>query len=217
MLLKMLLMLLSLGFFFSDTGGGSAGDDDGGGDDDSGDDGAGGEDGGDDDESSDDDGGDDRAELKAALDKERKARRDAVKAQKALQRELDALKAGDGDGDSDKLTAAEQRAEAAERRLREATGRSAVMDAANEANAIDLDVVYAMVRDELEYDDAGEPTNVEDVLEELQERKPKLFRHSKGRGDGGAGGDTKVEVLPGVDRIRHAYEQNAKKQKAGRR
>ena len=206
MLLKMFLMLLSMTFFFFETDGGAGGDD---GDGDDG--GGGGDDSGGSDDGSDDDGADDddgAAKLKSALQKERDARKTAVKAQKDLQRELDALK-GKDQSDGQKLTAAEERAQNAEQRLREATGRTAVLDAASKAIATNLNAVYAMVRDDLEFDDEGEPTNVDDVLAQLKTDEPDLFKHSKGRGDGGSGNDgtNQREVKPGFDRLRVAYEK----------
>ena len=89
----------------------------------------------------------------------------------------------------DALKAADQRATAAEQRLQDANARSAVTDAATKANAISTRAVYALIRSDLEFDDAGEPTNVGALLKAAQKDEPSLFRASNGSGDGGAGGD----------------------------
>lgn len=159
-----------------------------------------------------DDGGEDSG-LKSALDKERKARKASEKAAKDLQRQIDELTNRDKSEEeqtASKLTAAEERAQAAEQRLRDATGRTAIYDAATKAHAISLNAVYAMAKDGLEFDDDGEPTNVDDVLAGLRKTEPQLFRHSAGRGDGGAGNDNQREIRPGYDRITHAYETTSK-------
>ncbi len=89
----------------------------------------------------------------------------------------------------DALKAADQRATAAEQRLRDANARSAVTDAATKANAISTRAVYALIRSDLEFDDeTGEPTNVAALLKAAQRDEPSLFRAANGSGDGGAGG-----------------------------
>ena len=208
MLLKLLIALAPM-LFFSDNGSGAGG---GGGDDANGGDGGDNTAGADERSGVGDDGGDDSG-LKSALEKERKARKSAEKATRDLQRQIDELSNRDK-SDEEKatqaVTAAQERAEAAERRLREATGRTAIYDAATKANAISLGAVWALAKDGLEYDEDGEPTNVDTVLAGLQKQEAQLFRHSGGRGDGGAGTETKREVKPGFGRLVNAYETTSK-------
>lgn len=81
-----------------------------------------------------------------------------------------------------------QRAESTAQRLRTANARVAVTEAATRANAIDSAAVVALVRDRLEFDDEGEPTNVAAVLDAARKQHPALFRAAAGSGDGSKGG-----------------------------
>lgn len=86
------------------------------------------------------------------------------------------------------LKAAEERAARAEQRARTLVGRQAVTDAATTAKAISTAAVYALIRDDLEYDDeTGEPTNVAALITKAQKSEPDLFRAANGSGDGGKG------------------------------
>ena len=73
-------------------------------------------------------------------------------------------------------------------RLQAANARAAITEAAGRLNAIDNTAVFAIARDSLEFDDSGEPTNVDAVLKDVQKRHPALFRAANGSGDGGKGG-----------------------------
>lgn len=74
-------------------------------------------------------------------------------------------------------------------RYRTAVAKSAVSEAAGKVNAIDPAAVFAIVRDDLEFDDeTGDPTNVDAVLKDVQKRHPALFRAANGSADGGKGG-----------------------------
>ena len=119
----------------------------------------------------------------------RDARKDAEKARARVSEFEDANKT-ELEKRDDALKAADERATAAEQRLRDANARSAVTDAATKANAISTRAVYALIRSDLEFDDeTGEPTNVTALLKAAQRDEPSLFRASNGSGDGGAGGD----------------------------
>jgi hypothetical protein len=85
------------------------------------------------------------------------------------------------------LKAAEDRATTLETRLRDLSARSAVTDAASKANAISTTAVYALIRSDLEFDDNGEPTNVQALIKQAQKDEPALFRAANGSGDGGRG------------------------------
>lgn len=141
--------------------------------------------------SGDNSGGDDIAGLKSALDKERKAARDAGKQLKTALEELNQIKNA-GKSDEEKrdadLKAALAKAEAAETKLRDANARSAVTDAATKANAISPRAVFALIKSDLEFDDDGEPTNVDALLKAAMKDEPSLFRAANGSGDGGKGG-----------------------------
>lgn len=81
------------------------------------------------------------------------------------------------------------KAEELEQRYRSAVASSAVRDAASAAGAISPKAVYAMIRDDVEFDDNGEPTNIADLIAQAQQDEPQLFRASGGSGDGGRGGN----------------------------
>lgn len=200
---------LTYGKFFSadGEGGGGAGASDGGGEGENGNAGDGGN------ENDGDDGGNDElAGLKSALAAERKDRKQAQKDLKALQDRLDAIE-NDGKPESEKLTrerdAANQRAEAAEKRLRDANARVAVTEAAQKVNAISVRAVLKLIEDDLEYDDEGEPTNVDALIAQARKDEPSLFKHAGGSADGGKTGGSKPEAQPGLDRIRQAYASSS--------
>jgi hypothetical protein len=81
------------------------------------------------------------------------------------------------------------KAEELEQRYRSAVASSAVKDAASAAGAISPKAVYALIRDDVEFDDNGEPTNIADLIAQAQQDEPQLFRASGGSGDGGRGGN----------------------------
>jgi hypothetical protein len=85
------------------------------------------------------------------------------------------------------LKAAEDRATTLETRLRDMSARSAVTDAASKANAKHPTLIYRAVKDELEFDDEGNVTNVDAVLKALKAEAPDLFPAAAGSGDGGRG------------------------------
>lgn len=139
----------------------------------------------------------------------RDARKDAEKARTRVQEFEDANKS-ELDKREDARKAAEDRATAAEQRLRDANARSAVTDAATKANAISIKAVYALIRDDLGFDDDGEPMNVADLLAQAKKDEPQLFKASNGSVDGGKETSTNREVKPGMDRLTHAYQNQSK-------
>lgn len=86
------------------------------------------------------------------------------------------------------LKDAEDRAAAAETRYRAAVGRAAVTDAATKAGALSARAVYALIRDDLDFDDDGEPTNIDALLAQAKKDEPYLFRAAAGSADGGKNG-----------------------------
>lgn len=134
-----------------------------------------------------------------SLDEARKLRSEASGLRKRLKdAETKAQAAADaGKTDEEKrqaaLKAADERATAAETRLQDANARSAVTDAATKVNAVSTRAVYALIRSDLEFDDDGEPTNVDALLKRAQKDEPSLFRAAAGSGDGGATGPAGTE------------------------
>lgn len=196
---KMFMMICSFLFLQSDAGGSGDGTEDG--NEDAGD--AAGNGNGSDandkagnrnaaNDKADNDAGDDEdtTGLKNALKAERTKAKNADRDLKAIRSELDALKnAGKSEEerrDAD-LKAAQTRAAAAEQRLQTANARVAVTDAATKANAVSVNAVFALVRDQIEYDD-GEPINVPALIAQAKRDEPTLFKASAGGADGGKGG-----------------------------
>lgn len=85
------------------------------------------------------------------------------------------------------LQAAEARATQYQQRVRDLTAQSVVTDAARDAGAIAPSLIYRAVRGDLEFDDDGNPTNVDAVLADLRKTSPEAFRAAGGSGDGGKG------------------------------
>lgn len=79
------------------------------------------------------------------------------------------------------------KAEELEARYRTAVASSAVREAAGQAGAISPKAVYALIRDDVQFDDAGEPSNIAELIERAKEDEPQLFRAAGGSGDGGKG------------------------------
>ena len=156
---------------------------------------------------------DDAAGLKTALQKERDRAKTAERELKKLQTRLDEL---DGKDKSDVERLTKERDTLAdtlkerETRLREQAGRTAVYEAAREANATSSRAVYALIRDDIEFDDDGEPTNIDALIVKAKKDEPVLFRAAAGSGDGGKGGNNKPDVEPGMGRLAYAYEKGQK-------
>lgn len=89
------------------------------------------------------------------------------------------------------LTKYKTEAESATKELREFRAREALRDAVNALpNVYDPSTVVDLAMSLVEYDDSGQPANIEDALATLKERRPKLFPAAAGSGDGGKGGGT---------------------------
>jgi hypothetical protein len=210
-------------FFAPDGDGGSGGTGGAGGDSgDQGDGDQGGSAGGDSEDSSDEDAGTPpTAEQLKVLEQERdKAKADAKRVDRLLkdaQRRLAEFENADKSDEEKRaaeLKALTDRADAAEQKLRSANAKAALTAAATAAKAIDPTAIVALVRESLEYDDDGEPTNVETVIAEARTRHPALFKAASGRGDGAEqdqSGDAEIE--PGMSRLTHAYATNSKSSK----
>lgn len=142
----------------------------------------------------------------AALDDLKKVRSEAASLRKRLKdaeaKLADLENAGKSESDqiAAKLTAAEERATAAESRYRVAVGRAAVTDAATKAGAISPKAVYALIRDDIDFDDDGEPTNIGDLIAQAKKDEPQLFRAAAGSADGGKGGPA-ADAKPNMNRM----------------
>lgn len=179
---------------------------------------AGGDEGGDEGGNSDgqdggsDEDGEELSGLKTALEKERADRKAAQRDIRALKKQIaDLEKSGNGEGDEKSLDDAIKRAEDAETRLREANARMAITAAATKAGASNVEVVLTYVMSKAELDDDGNPLDVDDLIEDVKKEVPQLFTSYRvPSGDGGKKSVSKYEPSPGVARIAHAYEQNAR-------
>ncbi len=116
----------------------------------------------------------------------RKLRKEAAGYRKKVE-EYEASNQTESERQQAALKAAEARAATLETRLRDLSARSAVTDAAAKANAISPRAVYALIKPDLEFDDDGEPTNVDTLIKQAIKDEPDLFRAVAGSGDGGKG------------------------------
>lgn len=95
-------------------------------------------------------------------------------------------------------------------KTREADGREAVRGVAKKLGASEdtLNAIYRMVKNDIEFDDAGDPNNVNALLTEAKQIAPQLFRPSVGKGDGGAGSNGKA--IPDSDFMRAALDRRGR-------
>jgi len=128
------------------------------------------------------------AAIKAERDARRKAERD-LKALQAKVAEFENKDKTETERSQAAQKAAEERATAAENRLRAANARVAITEAAQKANATSTRLVMALITPDLEYDDNGEPTNINALIAQAKKDEPSLFRAAQGSGDGGKGQD----------------------------
>ena len=142
-------------------------------------------------------GADDVAGLKSALQSERDARKASDKAAKDLARELETIK-NSGKSDAEKLAA---RIEALEKdnlaksaTIRERDAKDAARTAAKTAGAPDGDLIYRVIKSDIEFDDNGKPTNLSALIDDLKQLSPNLFKVEPKRIDGGAGNGTKPKT-----------------------
>lgn len=164
--------------------------------------------------------GDDTSKLKDALDKERKAAREAQRQAREQAAELEALrkeKAEREDAEKTELQRAEDRAAEAEKQIAERDARirqhvisTAVLMSASKLNAIDPDAVLALVdRSALTLED-DRVTNADDIVGELLKAKPYLV---KPEGNGSGGGVPPPSPKPGEQGL--TDQQRRERQEAG--
>lgn len=137
----------------------------------------------------------DVAKLNDALRKERDARSGAEKQAKDLAAKLAAIESS-GKSESEKLAARlealEKDNQAKTRAITERDARDAVKDAAKKAGAPDVDLVYRVLKSDLEYGDDGSVTNLKDLMSDLKATTPHLFKTAPARVDGGNGNQGKA-------------------------
>lgn len=116
--------------------------------------------------------------LKAALKAEREARRKFEREYKATAARLTEYEdANKSDlekllGERDALKAALAQEQA---RVRAVQTEAAVRDAAEAAGSVNPRLVWRLIRDELEVDDAGKPVNLAEVIAQARADAPQLF------------------------------------------
>jgi len=161
-----------------------------------------------------------RAEGVRALKREQESRKAAEKRANDLETRLKSIEDKDkGDvervaGERDALA---KKLDEMDRRVKDANARGVITDLAIKANAVSAAGVYALVRDRVEFDDEGNPTNAADLLADAKKSEPGMFSKSPGPGGGGDSNETaeKAEVTPGYGRLVNAYAQkdDAKKRR----
>jgi hypothetical protein len=137
----------------------------------------------------------DVAGLKSALQAERDARKQADKARGDLEKQLKAIQ-DSGKSESDKLAARLEALEhdnaAKSKAIAERDARDAVKDAARKAGAPDTDLIYRVLKSDLEYDSDGSVLNTKALIDDLKTTTPHLFKSPAGKADGGSGNGTKA-------------------------
>ncbi len=148
----------------------------------------------------------DVAGLKSALQAEREARRTEEKTRKDLEKRLKAIE-DSGKTEAEKIAARLKELEddnaAKSRAIQERDAKDAVREAARKAGAPDADLVYRVIRADLEYDE-GRAVNVKDLIDDLKATTPHLFKAPAGKADGGSGTSGKPKHDDMNARIRQA-------------
>lgn len=99
-------------------------------------------------------------------------------------------------------------AEMSTKELRELRGRVALQDAVSAlTNVYDPATVVDLAVPLLEYGKDGRPSNIQDALNTLKERRPRLFPAAAGSGDGGKGG-TPTNTMTINDALRSIAPSN---------
>lgn len=150
-----------------------------------------------------------------SLDEAKKLRSEAAGLRKRLKDAESKVRAAEdvGKSESEKreqaLKSAEERATAAESRYQAAIGRAAVYEAVG--SLASPRAIYALIRDDIEFDEDDNPTNITDLIDREKKADPSMFRAAAGSADGGRVNDTtKPEATPGFGRILQAYETTSK-------
>lgn len=147
----------------------------------------------------------DTTALKAALTKERDASKAAAKENRALKARLTELENA-GKSDAERLATENEalKAQLADvtGKVRQAAAQEAVLSQSRKLGSPKPDLVWRLVRHDLEYDDDGAITNLDAVMKDAKAEAPELFR-ANGNADGGAGAGA---ANGGSDWLRQAFE-----------
>jgi hypothetical protein len=140
-------------------------------------------------------GKEDVAGLKSALQAERDARKQAEKSSNDLAKQLKAIQ-DSGKSESEKLAARLEALEkdnaAKSKSIAERDARDEVKDAAKKAGAPDPDLIFRVLKSDLEYDTDGSVLNTKALIDDLKTTTPHLFKPTTGKADGGSGTGTKA-------------------------
>lgn len=163
-----------------------------------------------------DQGSDELTRLRAALDKIKGERDSAAKELKTIKTELDGLKSKDQtelERAKSELAKLQEQLTSTAAKARERAARSAVIDEATRAGALKPDVIYRLVKDQVDHDDDGEVTNAAALIKQAKKDTPELFRAEKGGGgNAGAKDETGGESNAfGLARLRNAYAESSKR------
>lgn len=148
-------------------------------------------------------GSDDSKATIARLNREAKENRERAEAAEAKLAEADKAKMSDIERAKAEKAEADQRATKLEQDLREARMESKVKSLAEEAGAIDPDLVWgAFPKGSVRFDDNGQPNNLKDLMSEFKKEHPKSFAKTRGKVDsgarsegGGGGGGTMSDLI----------------------
>lgn len=133
-----------------------------------------------------------RAELDAEIKRSIEAEREQIK-QQAREAQM---------SEQEKLKTRADRAEAA---LQQARAKDALTEAAAQAKARTPAKIFRLFKDEIKFDDKGEPTNVADLIAQAKKDFPEEFTPARGSVDGGAGSHIQMPNTGGMnDFIRRA-------------
>ena len=142
-------------------------------------------------------GTDDVVGLKSALQSEREARKASDKAARDLQTRLTAIE-NSGKSEAEKLTARLEQLERDNKAkgdaIRERDAKDAARTAAKTAGAPDGDLIYRVIKSDIEFDDDGKPTNLKTLIDDLKQLSPNLFKVEAKRINGGDGNGQKPKV-----------------------
>lgn len=121
------------------------------------------------------------AELEAA---KQQLRADFAKEQKQLEKEA---KQREAEAQLSESEQHKRRAEELEARLRERDGRDAFEREAKASHAANPQKIYRLYKDEIEYDDKGQATNLKEIVAAARKDFPEEFGAAQGSADAGAG------------------------------
>lgn len=146
---------------------------------------------------------------KAKAREQEKRAKDNAAAAKRLQELEDATKS-DQERATERVTAAEKRAEEALVKYQGLVKAKAIADAATTHRAIDGDVIAALIADQVQVDDSGNPVGIDKAVKDLIAAKPHLFKTAPaGSRDAAAG--TEPNAPAGIDRqfVRQIFNKDS--------